>query len=128
MQYVQPDALVVIKYVQPVQETYVSPVTCAAPQPATESTEQPPMTYVAPVTYAPLQPLTDYISDLNPDLHPSPNHFLQIHHGTKQLPRVDDGEQSEYGVVETHAIYAGTSDAFPHQSNALPRHGVAEHI
>ena len=71
---------------------------------------------------------TEYISDPNPDLHPSPNHFLQIHHGTKQLPRVDDGEHSEYGVVETHAFYAGTKDSSPHQSYAPPQYGIAAHI
>jgi len=46
---------------------------------------------------------------------PSPDNFLQISHGTKHMPAVDDGEQYEYGDVETHAIDADTSDFSPHQ-------------
>ena len=40
----------------------------------------------------------------------------------------DDGEHPEYGVVETHAFYAGTKDSSPHQSYAPPQYGVAAHI
>jgi len=46
---------------------------------------------------------------------PSPDNFLQISHGAKHMPAVDDGEQYEYGDVETHAIDADTSDFSPHQ-------------
>merc|ERR1719276_118142 len=44
--------------------------------------------------------------------------FLQIQkasHHSKHMPRDDDGEQYEYGDVETHAIDADTSDFSPHQ-------------
>merc|ERR1719160_678370 len=37
---------------------------------------------------------------------PSPDNFLQISKKTKHMPRDDDGEQYEYGDVETHAIDA----------------------
>ena len=78
VEYVQSDAPVVFEYVQQALVTYAPPVICAAPQPATEGTQ--------------------YIWDLNPYLHPSPDLCLQIYHGTKQLPREDDGEQYEYGM------------------------------
>jgi tRNA-binding EMAP/Myf-like protein len=46
---------------------------------------------------------------------PSADNFLQISKKTKHMPRDDDGEQYEYGDVETHAIDADTSDFSPHQ-------------
>merc|ERR1719146_434209 len=46
---------------------------------------------------------------------PSPDNFLQISHRSKHMPQDDDGEQYEYGDVETHAIDADTSDFSPHQ-------------
>merc|ERR1719473_340894 len=46
---------------------------------------------------------------------PSPDNFLQISKKTKHMPHDDDGEQYEYGDVETHAIDADTSDFSPHQ-------------
>merc|ERR1719473_1119650 len=46
---------------------------------------------------------------------PSPDNFLQISHKVKHMPHDDDGEQYEYGDVETHAIDADTSDFSPHQ-------------
>merc|ERR1740117_864859 len=46
---------------------------------------------------------------------PSPDNFLQISKKTKHMPAQDDGEQYEYGDVETHAIDADTSDFSPHQ-------------
>ena len=42
VEYVQSDALVVFEYVQQSLVTYAPPVTCAAPQPATEGTKQLP--------------------------------------------------------------------------------------
>lgn len=46
---------------------------------------------------------------------PSPDNFLQISKETKHMPRDDNGEQYEYGDVETRAIDADTSDFSPHQ-------------
>merc|ERR1740115_338964 len=50
---------------------------------------------------------------------PSPDNFIQkrAHRSkrTKHMPAQDDGEQYEYGDVETHAIDADTSDFSPHQ-------------
>ena len=50
---------------------------------------------------------------------PSPDNIIQknTHHSkrSKHMPAVDDGEQYEYGDVETHAIDADTSDFSPHQ-------------
>merc|ERR1719503_473958 len=48
---------------------------------------------------------------------PSPDNFIQkrSHRRSKHMPRDDDGEQYEYGDVESHAIDADTSDFSPHQ-------------
>jgi len=42
---------------------------------------------------------------------PSPDNFIC----SKHMSAVGDGEQYEYGEVETHAIDADTSDFSPHQ-------------
>ena len=50
---------------------------------------------------------------------PSPDNFIQkrVHllMRSKHMPDVDEGEQYEYGDVETHAIDADTADWSPHQ-------------
>ena len=49
---------------------------------------------------------------------PSPDNFLQIHkfaHHSKHMSAENDGEQYEYGDVETHASDADTSDFSPHR-------------